>query len=70
MPVMNPRIECLIPTHIFFGPLIERIRIAGVVKPSSMLIGLRGRSTESICKMWVRIRHSMRGLAERPRADL
>jgi hypothetical protein len=51
-----PWLPALILTHIFFGSLVERIGIARVVKPSSMLIGLRTRFTEAIWKMWVRIR--------------
>src|SRR5713226_3314846 len=50
---------------LFFGPLVERIEIAEVVKRSTILIGLRGRFTQSVCKMWVRIRRLRMGSCHR-----
>ena len=57
--------KALILTHIFFGPHGERIEMAEVVKHSAILLGLRGRFTKSVCKMWVRIRAKAKGLAKR-----
>jgi hypothetical protein len=49
----NPRLSSLTFTHIFFfEPLVERLEIAEVVKHFAILFGLRGRFTQSVCKMW------------------
>ena len=53
---MNPGIECLILTHIFFSSLVERNEMGEVVIHPAIQLGLIGHFTKSICNMWVRIR--------------
>ena len=61
---MNPGIECLILTHIFFSSLVERNEMGEVVRHSAIRLGLIGHFTQSICNMWVRISIECRGLEQ------